>query len=526
MCGIIFHQDVSLLKKTTQEPKAILNHRGPDDARIVMNDDFGLVFNRLAIMDLTHAGDQPFVRDEITVACNGEIYNFLEIRSMFTEYKFVSHSDCEVILPLYKEFGLEEALHRLDGEFAFVIYDQNKKQVLAARDPMGVRPLFYGYTSQKQKISFASEAKALVEVCDEVHPFPPGHYYEDGQFKCYLDLSDVKEFSKDTLEQVLPKIRKKLEAGVIKRLHSDAPVGFLLSGGLDSSLVCSIAQKHSDKPIRTFAIGMSTDAIDLKYAKQVADYLGTDHTEVIIEEKDVIEAISDVIYHLESWDITTIRASLGMYLICKAIHEQTDVKVLLTGEVSDELFGYKYTDFAPSPKEFQLEAQKRIRELYQYDILRADRCISAHCLEARVPFSDKRFVEYVMSIDPSLKMNTYNMGKYLLRKAFEGDYLPDVILYRDKAAFSDAVGHSLVECIKSYVEKNISDAEFQEKSKKYEYVTPISKESLYYREVFAKHYEKIEKSIPDFWMPNKTWENCNVNDPSARVLPNYGKSAE
>ena len=231
----------------------------------------------------------------------------------------------------------------------------------------------------------------------------------------------------------------KLVAGVEKRLDSDAKVGFLLSGGLDSSLVCAIAQKKSDKPIKTFAIGMNTDAIDLKYAKQVADYIGSDHTEVIITKDDVLAALDDVIHLLGTYDITTIRASMGMYLLCKAIHEQTDIRVLLTGEISDELFGYKYTDFAPSAEAFQAESVKRVHELHMYDVLRADRCISVNSLEARVPFGDLDFVKYVMAIDPEMKLNKYNKGKYLLRHAFEGDYLPHDILYREKAAFSDAV---------------------------------------------------------------------------------------
>lgn len=217
---------------------------------------------------------------------------------------------------------------------------------------------------------------------------------------------------------------------------SDAPIGYLLSGGLDSSLVCAIASKLNDKPIRTFAIGMESDPIDLKYAKQVADYLGTEHTEIIITKQDLLNNLREVIFHLETYDITTIRASMAMYLLCKYIHENTDIKVIMTGEVSDELFGYKYTDFAPSPQAFQDEAKKRIKELYMYDVLRADRCISAHALEGRVPFADIDFVDYAMSIDPVKKMNTYNKGKYLLRHAFEDmNYLPNDILFREKALF-------------------------------------------------------------------------------------------
>ncbi|MGN0974962.1 MAG: asparagine synthase-related protein, partial [Gemmiger sp.] len=302
--------------------------------------------------------------------------------------------------------------------------------------------------------------------------------------------------------------------------------GFLLSGGLDSSLVCAIAARKSDAPIRTFAIGMSEDAIDLKYARQVADYIHSDHREVIITEKDVLAALEPVVYLLGTFDITTIRASIGMYLVCKAIHEQTDIRVLLTGEISDELFGYKYTDFAPSAAEFQAESQKRVRELYMYDVLRADRSISVNSLEARVPFGDLDFVKYVMSIDPEKKLNTYGKGKYLLRKAFEGDWLPDSILWREKAAFSDAVGHSMVDDLKEYAESLYTDREFAEKAGKYTYGRPFTKESLLYREIFEKYYPGQARMIVDYWMPNKAWPGCNVNDPSARVLTNYGDSGK
>ncbi len=326
-------------------------------------------------------------------------------------------------------------------------------------------------------------------------------------------------------DAVCAKLRRLLIDGVKKRLDADAPVGFLLSGGLDSSLVCAIAQKMTDHPIRTFAIGMDVDAIDLKYAKKVACYIGSEHTEVIISKQDVIDSIEDVVHLLGTWDITTVRASVGMYLVCKYIHEHTDIRVLLTGEISDELFGYKYTDFAPNAEEFQKEAEKRIRELHMYDVLRADRCISVNSLEARVPFGDLKFVRYAMSIDPVLKMNRHNMGKYLLRKAFAEDHiLPDEILWRQKAAFSDAVGHSMVDDIRAYAEETYTDAEFEAKRRQYAYCPPFTKESLLYRELFEKYYPGNAEMIADFWMPNRNWEGCAVNDPSARVLSNYGES--
>ena len=271
---------------------------------------------------------------------------------------------------------------------------------------------------------------------------------------------------------------------------------------------------------------MSGDAIDLKYAKQVADYIKSEHTEVIIDKNAVLNSLEKVIYILGTYDITTIRASMGMYLLCKAIHENTDIRVLLTGEVSDELFGYKYTDFAPDAEAFQKESVKRIKEIHMYDVLRADRCISVNSLEARVPFGDLDFVRYVMAIDPEKKMNRYKKGKYLLRHAFEGDYHPRNILYREKAAFSDAVGHSMVDYLKEYAESRYTDKEYAEKIKKYDHARPFTKESLLYREIFEKYYPGQSAMVKDFWMPNKEWEGCNVNDPSARALSNYGDSGK
>jgi asparagine synthase (glutamine-hydrolysing) len=270
---------------------------------------------------------------------------------------------------------------------------------------------------------------------------------------------------------------------------------------------------------------MSEDAIDLKYAKQVADHIGSHHIEVYMTPEEVISSLGEVIHLLGTFDITTIRASMGMYLVCKAIHEQTDIRVILTGEISDELFGYKYTDFAPSAQAFQEEAQKRVRELHMYDVLRADRCISVNSLEARVPFGDLDFVRYVMRIDPRLKLNRYGMGKYLLRRAFEDDHiLPDEILWRQKAAFSDAVGHSMVDDLKAYAETVYTDEAFRAGCARYAYCPPFTKESLLYRDIFEKYYPGQAEMIAGFWMPNPEWEGCKVDDPSARVLSNYGKS--
>ena len=498
--------------------------RGPDMTRMERAGEGMLCFHRLAIMGLHEEGMQPFHLDGDMCICNGELYLFRPLKAeLAKEYTFISDSDCEIILPLYHKYGLE-MFSKLDAEFAMIIYDSKSQSFIAARDPIGIRPLFYG-TLKDGSLVFASEAKNLVGLCEEIIPFPPGHYYADGQFVRYADLTTVDTYLTGDLDEICSGIRERLILGVDKRLDADAPLGFLLSGGVDSSLVCAIAARVLGRHIRTFAIGMDVDAIDLKYARLAASYIGAEHTEVFMTRQQVLDTLDELIALLGTYDITTIRASMGMYLCCKAIHEQTDIRVLMTGEISDELFGYKYTDFAPSPEAFQQEAKKRIDEIYMYDVLRADRCISVNSLEARVPFGDLEFVRYVMSIDPALKVNTYGMGKYLLRKAFEKDkLLPDSILWRQKAAFSDAVGHSMVDDLKEYAEGLYSDAEFEEKRRAYDFARPFTKESLLYREIFEKHYPGQAKMVKDFWMPNREWEGCNVNDPSARVLSNYGKS--
>ena len=524
MCSIMGYLGTSISMEEFKKHFDETISRGPDMQKIVEIESGGIIgFERLSIMGLTKEGMQPFELNNNLLVCNGEIYCFRPIRERLSEtYHFMSNSDCEILLPLYEEKGVE-MFKELDAEFACIIYDAKKGTLVAARDPIGIRPLFYGYT-EAGEIVFASEAKNLVGLVGKVMPFPPGHYYADGRFVCYRDMTEVKEVIDDNLEVICGNIHDKLVEGIRKRLDADAPLGFLLSGGLDSSLVCAVSAKILKEPIKTFAIGMSTDAIDLKYAKEVADFIGSNHQEIIITKEDVINALPDVVHLLGTFDITTIRASIGMYLICKAIHEQTDVRVLLTGEISDELFGYKYTDFAPNAEEFQKEAAKRIRELYMYDVLRADRCISVNSLEARVPFGDLDFVQYVMSINPEKKMNVYGKGKYLLRHAFEGDYLPEDILMREKAAFSDAVGHSMVDYLKAYAEEKYTDEEFETLSAKYTHAKPFTKESLLYRELFESFYPGQAEMIVDFWMPNKSWEGCDVNDPSARVLSNYGAS--
>ena len=537
MCSILAYCSAKADPKAAEEMLLRTISRGPDDSRILNTGNGFLGFNRLSIMGLHPEGMQPFLLGGNAVVCNGELYGFRRTKKELIAKgsTFISDSDCEIILPLYEEMGVS-MFEALDAEFAMVIYDADKKQYIAARDPIGIRPLYFG-RDEVGTVVLASEPKNLVGVCGQIMPFPPGQYAvidaTDGEmeFFTYREIWHVEDMAyaemvrRDELPQIARNIHDKLIAGIEKRLDADAPLGFLLSGGLDSSLVCGVAARMLGRPIRTFAIGMDKDAIDLKYARKVAEYIGSEHHEVFMTRDEVIASLEEVIHALGTYDITTIRASMGMYLLCKWIHENTDVRVILTGEISDEIFGYKYTDFAPSAEAFQAEAEKRIRELHMYDVLRADRCISVHSLEARVPFGDLSFVRYCMAIDPGKKLNRYGIGKYLLRYAFEKDgFIPWEILMREKAAFSDAVGHSMRLDLIEYAESLYSDEEFEARRMRYTHARPFTKESLLYREIFEKYYPGQAQMVADFWMPNREWEGCDVNDPSASVLSNYGAS--
>lgn len=520
MCGI------SIRPREFANTRSKINYRGPDSTVKLEVDEYLFTFHRLAIMDPDARANQPFTDDKLVVVCNGEIFNFKALRENNQDYPYKSFSDCEVLMPLLQRHSIYEVCHLLDGEFAFVAYDKVNQTIIAARDPMGIRPLFYGKCTNG-KLAFASEMKELLDCCAEIYPFLPGYFYDGIEFKPYLELGKIDQIKHTDLNQVTTQIHNLLIDAVDKRLHADVPLGFLLSGGLDSSLVCAIANRALNKPLDTFAIGLDVNPIDLKYAKQMADFLGSNHHEVIFTDQDIIDNLKQVIWVIESWDVTTIRASIPMYLLCKYVRNNTHIQVLLTGEVSDELFGYKYTDFAPDATEFQKESQKRITELYMYDVLRADRSISSNSLEARVPFADKAFVKYVMEIDPKLKLNTYGMGKYLLRKAFEGKgYLPEEILWREKAAFSDAVGHGLVDTLANLANQKYTDQEFAQKVKAYKTNPPLTKEALMYREIFAKLFPNQDHVICSYWLPNSSWPNCDLIDPSARYLPNYGQSGE
>jgi len=489
MCGIV----CILSPYESSYETGSLYHRGPDDRK---NDQLGnctMEFTRLAINDVSGNGMQPFKSSTGILACNGEIYN----HKLFSN----SHNDCECILPLVETTGIFETSKRLLGEFAFCYSDGTTIQ--ASRDPLGIRPLFY--TINDTVTAFASEAKALLQFNSKIEIFPPGHVYDSkaNTFTCYYDYTwDIK--------------RVMIEAVRTRVDNTDRELGFLLSGGLDSSLVVSIANRFLKKKMKTFSVGIE-DSPDVLAARVVAKYLDSDHTEFRFNVEEGLANIENVIWSLESYDTTTVRASVPMWLLSKYISEHTDCKVILSGEGSDELFGgYLYFHYAPDVESFTAENTRRLRLIHQFDGLRADRCISAHGLELRVPFLDINVVEAGMMIDQSLKLIPPNgIEKHYLRKAFEG-YLPDEILWRQKNGMSDAVGYAWVKAVKAFAEKEISDKEFEEiKVKTKGHNVPLTKEEALYRRIFWKYYGlKCDHLISEIWRPKWTTQT----DPSATQL--------
>ena len=494
MCGIlcVFGTRKKLLQFGT------LRHRGPDDTRVVHFGKCTMEFSRLAINSLSDDGMQPFVSESGALICNGEVYNHKELGTQSDQ------SDCACLLPLITERGFANAVLALDGEYALCYTDGTK--VFAARDSYGVRPLFYteftDYDGQ-QGIAFASEVKALLQFESRVEIFPPGHWYSNGAFhKVQRDV---------TTESV----KTSLDRAVLKRIeNADRPIGFLLSGGLDSSLVVAIANKTLKK-VRTFSIGVEGgDSPDLKAARVVSEHLGTEHTEVTFTVEQGISALEDVIRSLESYDTTTVRASVPMWLLARHISRHTDIKVLLSGEGSDELFGgYLYFHNAPSVDDLRDECSRRLRLIHQFDGLRADRWISAHGLELRVPFLDDTVVDSGMNIDQSEKLSGPDrIEKKHLRDLYQG-YLPDEILYRQKNGMSDAVGYSWVDHVKQIAETLVTDEEFRG-TKVTSGPVPQTKEEALYRRIFWKYFGHQDHLISEIWRPKWT----DVMDPSARQL--------
>ena len=468
-------------------------------------------------MDLSYKGSQPLYHPSkpYTVICNGEIYNYKELLEKYKLEPY-SDSDCEVLLYLYERLGIEGMLSRIDSEsFSFCLYDGEKNKLFVARDRFGVRPLFVGQTKNKDYI-FASEAKSIVGLLDNpVSQFPPGCWAEydlslPPSYHRYYEY-EYKEI-KDTIVNHCKKIKDTLTKAVKKRIMSDRPIGCLLSGGLDSSLI-------GDKQLHTFSIGI-IGSPDLMYAEKVAKHIGSIHHSIELTEEEFLNAIPEVIYHIESYDTTTVRASVGNYLVGKYIQQNTDIAVVFNGDGSDEQSGYLYLGAAPNEAEFKEECIKLLSEIHYFDALRSDRCVSSQwSLESRTPFLDTDFVNYYMSIETKYKMYDKQIEKYLLRLSFQDDnLLPPDVLWRRKEAFSD--GCSLKErswhkIIQEHVDKIISDEEYR--SNTYTYNKPQLKESYYYRKLFEQYYGGHASMIPHFWLPN--WSDCT--DPSARELDVY-----
>ncbi|XP_018489381.2 asparagine synthetase [glutamine-hydrolyzing] isoform X1 [Raphanus sativus] len=479
-----------------------LRHRGPDWSGIYQHGDNYLAHERLAIVD-PDSGDQPLFNEDktISVTVNGEIYNHEELRKGLKNHKFRTGSDCDVISHLYEEHG-ENFVDMLDGVFSFVLLDTKDNSFMVARDAIGVTSLYIGW-GLDGSVWISSEMKGLHEECEHFEVFPPGHLYssKSGGFKQWYNPPWYNESVPSTPYEPLA-VRRAFEDAVTKRLMSDVPFGVLLSGGLDSSLVASITARHLagtkaakrwGSQLHSFCVGLEGSP-DLKAGKEVADYLGTLHHEFHFTVQDGIDAVEDVIYHVETYDVTTIRASTPMFLMSRKI-KSLGVKMVLSGEGSDEIFGgYLYFHKAPNKQEFHQETCRKIKALHKYDCLRANKATSAFGLEARIPFLDKEFINTVMSLDPESKMIKPEEGrieKWVLRRAFDDEerpYLPKHILYRQKEQFSDGVGYSWIDGLKSHAAENVNDKMMSNAAHIFPHNTPLTKEAYYYRMIFERFF--------------------------------------
>ncbi|ODU45327.1 asparagine synthase B [uncultured Aquimonas sp.] len=508
MCSILgildLRSDPAALRTQALDLSRRMRHRGPDWSGVYANERAILVHERLAIVGVD-SGAQPLLSPDGTqaLAVNGEIYNHRQLRSALeADYAFQTHSDCEVILPLYAKFG-HDFLNQLEGMFAFVLWDDAKQHWLVARDPIGIIPLYYGHDAHGN-LYFASELKALAPVCKEAREFPPGHYWAKGDAEPtryyhpgWREFEAVKDGPTDRAA-----LRAAFESAVKSHMMSDVPYGVLLSGGLDSSLVAAIAKKYAARRVEedekteawwpqlhSFAVGLK-ESPDLKAAREVAAHIGTVHHEFHFTVQEGIDALSDVIYHLETYDVTTIRASTPMYLMARRIRAM-GIKMVLSGEGSDELFGgYLYFHKAPDAKSLHEETVRKLDALHLFDCLRANKSMSAWGVEARVPFLDRGFIDVAMSLNPEVKLSGKPRGrieKQFLREAFAG-YLPDKILWRQKEQFSDGVGYSWIDSLKAHAAAQVSDAQMESAKFRFPYNTPVSKEAYFYRELFERHY--------------------------------------
>ena len=553
MCGIFAFINNSLTPANVINNEIINKsfkkgtHRGPDNSSITKYNNLIYGFHRLSINGLDSISNQPIVIDNIYLICNGEIYNYKKI---YEELKIIPHtnSDCEVIIHLYKMFGINQTLNILDGVYAFVLYDKNVNKIFVSRDAMGVRPLYMlanndelykSYNSgwlNAHVIGFASEMKQLSEIYHTVNnvteilsikQFSPGTYMEftlSITNKWYL--STEERFFNYPLNNLSYNVSEESIVGLIYNFFTDAvkkrietterPIACLLSGGLDSSIVAAIVSKYYGKQLETYSIGLPGSE-DLKYAKIVSEYLGTKHTEIVVSEDEFFNAIPDVIYMIESYDTTTVRASVGNYLVAKYISENSEAKVIFNGDGSDELMGgYLYMNKAPNHVEFDKECKRLLRDICYYDVLRSDRSISTNGLEPRTPFLDRKWVEFYLNIPSKLRFQSnMQQEKYLFRKAFENSkLLPNEILWRRKEAFSDGVS-SLQKSWYQIIEEKVKLMSISNNI--YDFNPPKTLEQRFYRELFEKYYKNLAGNIPYFWMP----KYINASDASARTLSIY-----
>jgi len=558
MCGIVcafeLKQKSEELRPQILEMSKKIRHRGPDWSGIYCDDKAILAHERLAIVDPA-SGKQPLFSEDknLILAANGEIYNHRDLRKQFEgNYNFQTESDCEVILALYQKKGVD-FIDEMNGIFGFAIYDVEKDEYFIARDHMGIIPLYIGW-DQNGTFYVASELKALEGVCTKIELFPPGHYMssKDGKFvkwynRDWTSYDAVKDNDPDSYRESIKAIKEALEAAVHRQLMSDVPYGVLLSGGLDSSVTSAIAKKYAEKRIESddtkaawwpqlhsFSVGLEGSP-DLVAAQKVADHIGTVHHEIKFTIQEGLDAIRDVIYNLETYDITTIRASTPMYLMARVI-KSMGIKMVLSGEGADELFGgYLYFHKAPNAKEFHEETVRKLSKLHMYDCLRANKSLAAWGIEGRVPFLDKEFMDVAMRINPQDKMiNGERMEKWVLRKAFE-DMLPESVAWRQKEQFSDGVGYSWIDTLKEVVNREISDEQLSNAKYKFPIQTPTSKEEFYYRSIFAEHFPSDvaalcvpqEASVACSTQIALEWDESfkNMNDPSGRAVANVHDDA-
>ncbi|MGJ8659468.1 asparagine synthase B [Cellulophaga fucicola] len=546
MCGIVCAFDVKesteALRPQLLDMSKKIRHRGPDWSGIYADDKAILAHERLAIVDPA-SGKQPlFSKDgKLVLAANGEIYNHQELRAQLKDnYEFQTESDCEVILALYKEKGAS-FLDELNGIFGFAIYDVDKDEYFIARDHMGIIPLYMGWDANGT-FYVASELKALEGTCTKIELFPPGHYLhsKDGELKKWYSRDWMEYDAVKENETSIQEIKEALEAAVHRQLMSDVPYGVLLSGGLDSSVTSAIAKKYSQKRIESgdtkdawwpqlhsFSVGLDGSP-DLAAAQIVADHIGTVHHEIKFTIQEGLDAIRDVVYNLETYDITTIRASTPMYLMARVI-KSMGIKMVLSGEGADELFGgYLYFHKAPNPKEFHEETVRKLDKLHMYDCLRANKSLAAWGIEGRVPFLDKEFMDVAMRINPKDKMiNGERMEKWVVRKAFE-DMLPESVAWRQKEQFSDGVGYSWIDTLKEVVAEEVTDEQLANAKYRFPLQTPTSKEEFYYRSIFEEHFPSDaaalcvpqEPSVACSTRIALEWDEAfkNMNDPSGRAV--------